>query len=299
MGSEKRVLITGASGLLGRALMNAFTDASWSILGLAYSRAKGNLVRVDITNTLELENTINEFQPRYVIHAAAQRFPDKCENDFEKSFQLNVQTSKALAEITVKKGIPLLFISTDYVFDGKKPPYTEEDPPSPVNKYGQTKAEAERAILKANPDSIILRIPVLYGYEEYLGESSVSSLLKTLLDTTQTHKVSVYEIRYPSHTDDVAVIVLKLLEQKIKEPKETVGIFQWCGSEGLTKFGMVKLMSQGFGLSMDHIKPEAIQSGNTQRPHNTQLSTERLTSLGIGQHTNFQEGIHSFRKFLQ
>lgn len=299
MGFEKRVLITGGSGLLGRHLVKHFNDNDWKVLGLAFSRARDGLVQVDLNNSAEVEGIIHNFQPSFVVHAAAQRFPDKVEKEFDKSYQLNVASSKSLAEITAKKGIPLLFISTDYVFDGKKPPYTEEDAPSPVNKYGQLKAEAERIVLKVNPNSCILRIPVLYGDEEYIGESAVSSLLKSLLDTSQTHNVSVYEIRYPSHANDISSIAVQLLDKKIENPEDVVGIFQWCGSEGLTKFGMLKSMSTVFGLPMDHIKPEAQPTNATSRPHNCQLSRERLTSLGIERHTTFQEGIRSFRKFLQ
>lgn len=129
------------------------------------------------------------------------------------------------------------------MFDGRDPPYSESAKPNPLNKYGTTKAEAERAVLSAKPgrfltypcilyaslasykrfaisiqraDAIVLRVPVLYGGEEYVAESAVSVLCQLLNDRTKHVKVSDYEIRYPSHTEDIAFIVVQLAERRLK-----------------------------------------------------------------------------------
>lgn len=295
---KRKVLITGASGLLGRRLLSCFKDASWETLGLAYSRARDNLLKVDLSNQDELMKVINNFQPSFIIHAAAQRFPDKVEKDYEKSVRLNVETSKNLAEISAKNGIHLLFISTDYVFDGTKAPYKEEDSRNPLNKYGQTKADAEAAILAANSNASVLRIPVLYGDEEYLGESAISVLLKALLNVKKFQSVSDYERRCPAHTDDVAHICHQLLEKRISD-NSIKGIYQWSGEEVFTKYKMVRIMAEEFQLPMDHITPASkSDDDDATRPYNVQMSTEHLTKLGIGSHTPFRKGIKSFSKFL-
>ncbi|XP_023219215.1 methionine adenosyltransferase 2 subunit beta-like [Centruroides sculpturatus] len=294
---ERKVLITGASGLLGRAILKAFKRAKWNPLGLAYSRAEGELKKVDLTDSKEAEDVIQNFQPDLVIHCAAQRFPDKVEKFYDESYKLNVETSKNLAKLASEKGAAFIFISTDYVFDGTNPPYKENDKVSPINKYGKTKADAEAAIEEVNDESIILRVPVLYGNEEYSSESAISVLLDCLLSNVPK-SVSDYEIRYPSHTDDIALICLELGEKKLQDPS-IKGIYQWCGLESLTKYQMVKIMAEVLGLSANHVTGDPNPSSGAPRPHNTQLCRTKLESLGIRKHTNFKEGIKEFSKFLK
>ena len=92
--------------------------------------------------------------------------------------RLNVTATRALAEAMNEHGGRVLYISTDYVFDGAAPPYKWDDKPNPVNAYGQLKLEGEECVLKACEENVVLRVPVLYGPVEYLGESAVTTLLQ-------------------------------------------------------------------------------------------------------------------------
>lgn len=237
------------------------------------------------------------YQPNVIVHSAAQRFPDKVENDYAASYELNVTASKKLAALADADGCAFVFISTDYVFDGQKPPYSETDKPNPLNKYGVTKAEAEEAVLSVKPDAIILRVPVLYGGEKYDGESAVSVLLKLLADTSRPSKVSDYEIRYPSHTRDIASIVVQLAKRRLLD-SGVAGVYQWCGSEPLTKYQMVCIIAKTLGLRDGHLSPDREPSKGAPRPYDCRLERGRLEVLGIGQHTPFAEGVKSFSKFV-
>lgn len=94
---------------------------------------------------------------------------------------MNVETPKTLGRICKKRGIMLIYISTDYVFDGTAPPYEVEDKPNPLQFYGETKLGGEEAIKSVYPEAVILRVPILYGDTEYNGESAINVLIDVVL----------------------------------------------------------------------------------------------------------------------
>ena len=182
MASKRRVLITGASGLLGRSIFKTFSGSDqWEVLGLAHSRASGALRKVNLLDFDEAKRVVEEFRPDVLIHSAAERRPDVVENDQETSTKMNVGVSEILASAVneLNKDLPkaehyMLYISTDYVFDGKSPPYKPTDKPNPLNKYGKAKLQGEQVVLSCLPAAGILRVPILYGCVEYLQESAVT-----------------------------------------------------------------------------------------------------------------------------
>ena len=184
MAAKPRVLITGASGLLGRAIMKQFSNSDkWDALGLAHSRATEVLKKVDLLDSDETKRVVMDFKPHILIHAAAERRPDVVENDEETCMKVNVGVTKTLAsainELNSDAGAPehfMLYISTDYVFDGSSPPYKPLDEANPLNKYGKSKLAGEQVMQVYNSDGGILRIPILYGSVEYLKESAVTGV---------------------------------------------------------------------------------------------------------------------------
>lgn len=171
-----KVLITGASGLLGRAIKSELEKVpSWQILGLGFSRLDDGLRKVDLTNTEELNQVMCDFKPDVVVHSAAERRPDVVGTKEAETEALNIQATENIAKLTEGSSGFLLYISTDYVFDGTSPPYKVHSQPNPLNKYGKTKLEGE---LKTNccQRHAILRVPILYGDVQYVGESAVTGM---------------------------------------------------------------------------------------------------------------------------
>jgi len=295
---KSTVMITGASGLLGRALMSKFVNSeSWKkVIGTAFSRSVGNLVHVDLTNLDQIEAMIRDHKPDILIHAAAQRFPDKMQKDPEKSRKLNVDASKFLAEALKDIGSKMIYISTDYVFDGKNPPYKHDSLPNPLNDYGISKLDGEKVVLEQNNKNIVLRIPILYGDVEYLDESAITTLFPKLKNYSVNCEMSDYEIRRPSHVNDIASIVHDLSNKLVssKDPAHIpYGIYQWCGLQPLTKYDMIKIMSQVFNLENTHVIGAKKPSPGAPRPYDTSMDTSRLLDLQINYHTPFENGIKS------
>ncbi|KAK3918645.1 Methionine adenosyltransferase 2 subunit beta [Frankliniella fusca] len=295
---ERRLFLTGASGLLGRSIHRTFREAGWTVLGLSFSRTGPDLQKLDLTDFGAVVTAITKFKPTLIIHSAAQRFPDKVSSDPDGARRINVDATFNLAETADKYDIPLLYISTDYVFDGRNPPFKIEDKPHPLNDYGKLKLEGEEIVMAASKENIILRVPVLYGPVEKLSESAVTCLLEPLLNVAKPTKVSDYEKRCPSHVDDIAEICLNLAVFRFEHKDlDVCGIFQWCGSEILTKYQMVQVMGEVFSLPHVHISKAPDPSNGTaqsvSRPYDTQMDRTRLESKGIGRHTPFASGIKS------
>ncbi|XP_045606288.1 methionine adenosyltransferase 2 subunit beta [Procambarus clarkii] len=282
-----RILVTGASGLLGRAVVRALKEKEWDVVGIAFSRVGPELIKCDLTNPEAVSTLINKEKPDFIIHAAAERFPDVVENKYEETLLLNVKASGHLSSLAHQHGSKVIHISTDYVFDGTSPPYKANDKCNPLSKYGQTKLDSEEAVLRECPDACILRVPVLYGPVERVDESAITCLLSALKNS-EPKTVSHYDKRCPAHVRDVAGIILDMISLSLKG--ETVnGIFQWSGREKLTKYEMVLIMSEVFSLPHDHITPS--YTPGELRPYDPEMDVSRLVDLGISHHTRFEDGI--------
>ena len=281
-----KILITGASGLLGRALMREC--AEHEVVGYAFSRTGPQLQKLDLCDFAAVREEIMRQQPDVVIHAAAERRPDKSAADPEATLALNVNATRNLAEACQAAGAWLLMISTDYVFDGKDAPYQVDDTPNPINFYGQSKWQGEQALWQAMPNAGVLRVPILYGQVETLAESAVTGLV-SLLDQDQA-PVDDWAIRYPTYVDDVALVCCQLAEKHQQDPTLS-GTWHWSGNEAMTKYDMVKVMADVLSQSINHITPLSEPADDVPRPYDCALDTQVLQAMGIGRHTPFATGI--------
>ena len=285
----KKVLVTGASGLLGREIFKCFSAAKWEILGLAYSRAKDDLKKVDLCNRMEVESVLEEFEPKVVIHAAAERRPDVVDKQTDMAVAVNVGATEILADLCSKKNIYLLYISTDYVFDGSNPPYAPDAPTNPLNTYGLTKRDGETMVLKHSGFGV-LRVPVLYGPVEYLGESAVTTLFSAVMDSKNTTKMSNHEQRYPTHVTNCAQVCLGLAEKQVSSG-DAAGIWHYSGTEVFTKYTIGLAMAKLFNLSADHLIPVLGPSGGAPRPYDCHLDGSATTNMFPISYIPFRDGI--------
>jgi dTDP-4-dehydrorhamnose reductase len=279
--SKTNILITGASGLLGSAL-TARLEGSFSITGTGFSQATDGLFPVDLRDSEALKGLLQEVNPDVVVHSAAYRDPDFCEEYPEEAYRLNVAPAAQLCEL-LPESVPLLFISSDYVFDGVAAPYREEDERRPVNEYGRLKVQVEDLVLQRDAGSV-LRIPLLIG----AGPTWESSgfIFKTLAQIQDPTPSSLDHagIRFPTWTNDVAEAVAHMLGMEAK------GVYHYSSLEGGTKYDWAGELADLTGLSMEHITPNPDGSASrAQRPGNTQLVVEKTKRTGLGRFTPFRE----------
>ncbi|XP_051869439.1 methionine adenosyltransferase 2 subunit beta [Pristis pectinata] len=290
---DRRVLVTGATGLLGRAVYKEFLENSWDAVGCGYRRARPNFEKVNLLDPGAVRRIIQEVKPHAVVHCAAERRPDVVQNQPDYTRQLNVNTSGCIAKESAEVGAFMIYLSTDYIFDGTNPPYRESDTPNPLNLYGESKLEGERQVLHKHPGAAVLRVPILYGPIEELEESAVSVIFGSVQCPERLANVDHWQQRFPTHVADVARVCRQLAESRLQDSSIS-GVFHWSGNERMTKYEMACTMADVFRLPRGHLRPvmEAPTTG-VMRPRDARLDCSRLERMGIGQRTPFRQGVKS------
>lgn len=214
-----KVLITGAQGQLGREL--TAQGQLWG--GHVQAPSEDDLDIIDIE---KVDRIIARQQPDLIINAAAYTQVDSAESEAAVAFEVNKTGCANLAHICAKNHIPLIHISTDYVFDGQKgTPYLETDPISPVGVYGRSKAEGEIEIRKRLKEHIILRTSWLYGFH---GHNFVKTMLN-LAQTKQTIRVVSDQYGSPTNAADLARTLLTISERLQSVSDADWGTYHYCG----------------------------------------------------------------------
>jgi dTDP-4-dehydrorhamnose reductase len=180
---KKRLLLTGASGFLGWNICRQ-APTEWEIHGVAFSHPNGLpgtiIIPTDLRNYQDLKNLFKTVRPQAVMHIAASADPNFCQLHPEETRIINVETSLQIAGLCAEARIPCLFTSSDLVFDGRHPPYSEQDPPNPINSYGEQKALAEEGMRKKYPETIVCRLPLMFGESGPIAQSFLQPMLKAI-----------------------------------------------------------------------------------------------------------------------
>ncbi|MCE1195990.1 SDR family oxidoreductase [bacterium] len=307
------VLLTGASGLLGRAVFARLSKRDdLALTAVAYSRATPPYVKADIRDPEAIERLFAAAKPAFVVHAAAERRPDVVDKDPAQARALNVAATGAMAAACARHGAFLLYISTDYVFDGTNPPYYPDSPVHPINEYGIMKLEGERCAAAAlaggaqaggasagagKPRACTLRIPILYGPVERLEESSVSELA-LLLVRREPCAVEHWASRYPAHVDDIAAAIEKIIDAYAADSPALASpapgklpTFQLSGPRPFTKYEMLMSMARALGMDASFARPNAAPPAGAPRPKDCRMDTSALESLGYRPAVDFDEAI--------
>ena len=291
--NEPHLLVTGATGLLGRPVLRVCAaNAGWRITGTSFRRSGPGLEHVDLSRTSEIPGFLDPLAPTVIIHAAAERRPDVSEKDPQGTQRLNVGATAELARWAAAHSAFIIYISSDYVFDGTTPPYKPGDATHPLNAYGQSKLDGEQAVQAACGDFAILRVPILYGAVESLDESPVTVLAKNMLNARSGERLPMenWATRYPTHTSDVAEVLRQMVSFKSANPAFR-GIFHWSGKEPMTKYDMSLALAPLLGFDPARLIADATPPTGAPRPKNAHLDSSELERLGIGQFTPFADAL--------
>lgn len=231
------LLVTGAKGMLGQDLCPILEDAGYEVI-------ETDVDTLDITNAEQVNQVLKDKMPEVVIHCAAYTNVDKAEEDLKTAELINVSGTENIADACGKLGITMVYISTDYVFDGTKDsPYTPQDKPNPINNYGMTKYEGEEAVRSFCEKHYIARTSWLYGHH---GKNFVETMLS--LKDKEELKVVDDQIGCPTWTVELANGILKLLDSK------PYGTYHVCGSGHTSWYGFAKEIFKLSGLEVN-LKP--------------------------------------------
>ncbi len=199
-----RLLIAGWQGQIARGLVEA-APACPDVKACAVGRAA-----LDICEARSIERALSQIEPSIVINSAAYTAVDKAETDEQRAFALNRDGAKMLAEAAARRGIPIIHISSDYVYDGRKSePYVEDDPTHPMTVYGRSKLEGEAAVRQANPKHVVLRTSWVFS-------PSGRNFVKTMLTQAgEQDRVRVVEDQRgsPTYAPHLVAAILELARQ--------------------------------------------------------------------------------------
>ncbi len=286
-----KILITGASGLLGRELFKIISK-DHEVEGWAFSRSK-IFKKVDLLKFDDVKEAFTHFSPDILIHSAAERRPDIMNKAPDKAWAMNVDVTLKLTELCNSGNTHMIFISTDYIFDGTAPPYNEDAEPSPINLYGKSKAESEKIIKNTCKSWCITRIPILYGPTDNPEESAVTTLISKLKsDKGRNILINDGAIRYPTLTTDVSRAVNFLINNECK------GIYNYTAEEPFTKYGMAVLIAGHMNINPETIFPDTKPDKGAKRPLNCHLNNTKIRQLGFNFYTPFKKGLADVLKYL-
>jgi len=229
MVEKTKVLITGSRGMLGSKLVDALSSG-YEIKGI-------DIRDCDITNRQEIIKIINDYNPDIIIHTAAYTDVDGSELNRQRAFAVNAQGTENVAEAAKVIGAILFFISTDYVFDGKKDkPYAEQDRPHPVNIYGESKLEGEKIIQALLRKYFILRTSWLFGPG---GKNFVTTILEMAREK-KALRVVKDQLGSPTYTLDLAGAIKSLLDNCCWQEADNFGIYHITNSESCSWYEFAK-----------------------------------------------------------
>ena len=274
----KKLLITGASGFLGYNLAQKFKD-KWEVIG-TYHLHSAHIsgitpVKIDLTKFNDLKTLFKETRPAAVIHTAAISDPNFCQENQNTSYLINTEAAVNLAGFCCDLDIPCLFTSTDLVFDGLNPPYSEEDEPSPLNKYGEHKMLAEIGMKNRCASVVVCRMPLMFGRSGSTASSFLQPLLRRMRSGAAVN-LFVDEFRTPLSGKNAAEGLMIALE---KLPD----IVHFGGLERISRYEFGKLAMEVFDYQNANLNPckqQDIQMP-APRPRDVSLTNEKAMQMGF------------------
>ena len=269
-----KVLVLGASGLVGGNCVKVLeSKENVDVVGTYFSFETENTVFFDTLNPQNPENfNVDEFKPNVIVHCGALTHVDYCEDHQEESYQKTVQSTLNAIELCKKFNAKLVYLSTDYVFDGTKGFYKEEDEVNPLSIYGKHKLEAELAVKKELADFVIVRITNVYG-DEVRGKNFIARL------SVNMQKGEPMELRLPydqyatpANAFDIAKAIWLLVNDK------KVGIYHFGSTDYLNRIQLCQKVAQYFGHDKVVINPISTKEMNqaADRPLLGGFSTEKF-----------------------
>jgi dTDP-4-dehydrorhamnose reductase len=272
-GIAGKTLIIGASGLVGSRILARLGDAA---RGTYCSHPRPGLELVDITVADTVEDEIEAFRPAVVVLAAAYTHVDGCETDPARSYDINVAGTRNVARTAARYGARLVFLSTDYVFDGEHGPHALDEAPAPMNIYGHHKLEAEHIVASELASYAILRSCNIYGFDA-TGKNFVMAVYRNGISRTPM-RVPIDQWGNPTYADDLVDAVVRAGEL------QTSGVFHVAGPDYVDRLAWARQAATAFGLDGSFIEgvPTSELRQPARRPFRAGLDSRASTAaLGI------------------
>jgi dTDP-4-dehydrorhamnose reductase len=278
---KRKILVTGCGGLLGSNLL--ILNEKDDICGLDILESKEpNRVAIDIKKRGDVFPFLKDYNPDIIIHTAAYTNVDLAEDNKEECYSLNVCGTRNLVE-GCNKNTLFVYLSTDYIFDGKNGPYSEESAPKPISFYGSTKLEGERVVMNSGLENLIIRTTILYGNHKKLD---FVRWVKNNLEYNNRIKIVDDQHGNPTSAQDLSEGIYFLIDKK------NSGIFNIVGRDYVSRYEFAKQIAEFYKLDTNLIKKISTNDLNqkAKRPLKAGLKIDKIIKYGFIPH-NIKESL--------
>jgi dTDP-4-dehydrorhamnose reductase len=290
----KKLLVTGASGLLGNKIVT-LAEHDFHVTPTDVTEPlHPNALKADITDEAGISQLFNRVKPDLVIHTASETNVDRCETEKERAWKINVVGTRNIADGCRETNAKLVCISTDYVFDGAKGLYAEEDAPNPIDFYGLTKLEGEKQAVKRCKNCAVLRTSVLYGRHPWKQDFATWVINKL----RQNQEITVVDDHFntPTLADNLAGMALEVGARDLQ------GTFHTSGSERISRYEFARKIAQTFDMNSDLIKPikmSELKAWIAKRPKDSSLNTGKIQKQLKTKPLDINEGLSKLREEME
>lgn len=289
-----KVLITGANGFLGHYLTGQLLAKRIAVIATGKGDCRlpyadnplFQYQSLDFTDPEAVQLIVGNLRPDVIVHGGAVSKPDECEQHKVYADKVNIEGTRYLLASAAAVKSFFIFISTDFIFDGKEGMYKEEDKGNPVNYYGLTKLRAEALVQQYAYEWSIVRTVLVYG-KPLTGRSNILSVVKEKLEKGEEYSVFDDQVRTPTFVEDLAAGIVAIIQ------KRATGIFHLSGKDILTPYQMACATADFLGLDKTLIRKvtAATFSQPAMRPAKTGFNIEKAKrELGYDP-VSFQEGL--------
>ena len=274
----KKILITGASGFLGWNLCH-YAQASWQVSATYFNhqvKIPGvTLYKTDLKDFASLDRLFKQTAPDAVIHTAAASKPNFCQLNREESYVINVAVAANIARLCGERHIPCAFTSTDLVFDGKNPPYKEDDSVCPINYYGEHKAIAEQKMSEIYPQVALCRMPLMFGTPSPASDSFIQGMVSNLKAGNEIN-LFTDEYRTPASATAASEGLLLAIEKQVS------GVLHLGGRERISRYDFGILLADTLKLPTNLIKPGKQIDLESVAPRSPDTSLDSSKAFALG-----------------
>jgi len=293
MNNKMKIFATGASGLIGTRISELLADR-YTITNLSLETG------VNITEPSTLYSIRNDTEHSVLIHLAAKADVDGCEKDKVlgengDAYKINVIGTQNILDACKVSNKKIIYISTDFVFDGENTPdggYTEESKPNPINWYSATKYKGEEVVRNSDLPFLIVRLAYPYRKEFVLKKDFARAILERLQNKQQVMAITDHMMT-PTYIDDIAFALGKVIEQ------DTEGIVHVAGSQSLSPYDAAMHIAKAYSLDSTLIQKTTRAEyfiDKAPRPFNSSLNNGKIQRLGVKMKT-FDEGLEAIKEF--
>ncbi len=297
----KTIILTGSNGLLSQKLIDKLSSrTAVELIATSqgpnrYPSSEGYTYEsLDIMDEERMRALFDLYQPTELINCAAMTHVDKCEQDKEKCWDLNVRAVEIMARVCKEFGVRMIHLSTDFIFDGEDGPYEERDTPNPISYYGESKLAGEKVLEESGIQYAIARTMLVYGVVWDMSRSNLVLWARKALSNEQKINVVNDQFRSPTLAEDLAEGCILIAM------KDKTGVYHISGPDTLSIVEMVYEVADHFGLERDLITEvdSATLGQVAKRPPKTGfVILKAQTELGYRPHT-FKEGLEVVERQL-